>query len=73
MSGETQVAAELVAQAMGAADKDPSQDKDSMGRALISAVLAEFARYRTTNDIANALQYLADNLDEDDPVVTRGC
>lgn len=73
MSGERQIAVELVARAMAAAEEDPNQDKDSMGRALIHAVLAEFARYRRADDVAQELQYLADNLEEEDFVVTRGC
>jgi len=73
MSGETKHATALVAQAMAAADQDPKQDKDSMGRALISAVLTEFLRYRSAEDVAAELQYLADNLEEDEFVVTRGC
>jgi hypothetical protein len=44
-----------------------------MGRALISAVLVEFATYRSPSDIAAELQYMLDNLDEDFFVVTRGC
>lgn len=73
MSGEAQVARELVRQAMAAAEQDPKQDRDGMGRALISAVLAEYATYRSTSDIATELRYMIDNLDEDMLVVTRGC
>ena len=73
MSGEAQIAQQLVQTAMQAADQDPKQDKDAMGRALISSVLAEFAAYRSTRDIAAELQYLIDNLDEDTFVITRGC
>jgi hypothetical protein len=73
MSGEAQIARELVRRAMEAAAQDPTHDKDGMGRALISAVLAEFATYRSTSDIAAELQYLIDNLDEDTFVITRGC
>jgi hypothetical protein len=73
MSGEATVAKELVAKAMAAAEQDPKQDKDAMGRALIAAVLGEFAQYRAAKDIAAELQYLADNLEEDHFVITRGC
>jgi len=73
MSGETPIARELVAKAMAAAEQDPTQDKDAMGRALIVAVLGEFAKYRAASDIAAELQYLADNLEEEDFVITRGC
>jgi hypothetical protein len=73
MSGEAQIARELVQKLMAAAEQDPKQDKDAMGRALISAVLAEFATYRPTSDIAAELRYQIDSLDEDLIVVTRGC
>jgi hypothetical protein len=73
MAGETPIARELVANAMAAAEQDPKQDKDAMGRALIVAVLAEYARYRTAGDISAELQYLADNLEEEHFVITRGC
>ena len=73
MSGETPLAQELVAKAMAAAEQDPKQHKDAMGRALIVAVLGEFARYRTASDISAELQYLADNLEEEHFVITRGC
>ena len=58
---------------MAAAEHDPKQDKDGMGRALISAVLAEFAAYRSSSDVAAELRYMIDNLDEDTFVITRGC
>jgi hypothetical protein len=73
MSGETSIAKELVANAMAAAEQDPKQDKDAMGRALIVAVLGEFAKYRPARDISAQLQYLADNLEEEHFVITRGC
>ena len=73
MSGEAEIARELVRKAMTAADQDPRQDKDAMGRALLSAVLAELATYRPASDISAELQYLLDNLDEDTFVITRGC
>lgn len=58
---------------MAAAEQDPKQDKDAMGRALISAVLAEFARYRSSDDMIAELRYQIDCLDEDIFVITRGC
>jgi hypothetical protein len=73
MSGEAEIARELVRKAMTSADQDPRQDKDAMGRALLSAVLSELATYRPASDIAAELQYLIDNLDEDTFVITRGC
>jgi hypothetical protein len=73
MSGEAGIARELVRKALQAAEQDPKLDKDGMGRALISAVLAEYASYRSIADITAELQYLIDNLDEDTFVITRGC
>jgi F0F1-type ATP synthase membrane subunit c/vacuolar-type H+-ATPase subunit K len=73
MSGEAQISRELVRRATEAAAQDPTHDKDGMGRALISAVLAEYATYRAISDIAAELQYLSDNLGEDTFVITRGC
>jgi hypothetical protein len=73
MSGEAEIARELVHQAMAAAEQNAKRDKDAMGRALISAVLAEYTSYRSTSDIAAELRYLIENLDEDMLVVTRGC
>lgn len=73
MSGESDMARELVRKAMAIAEQDRTGDRDAMGRALISAVLAEYAAYRTTSDVAAELQYFIDNLDEDFIVVTRGC
>lgn len=73
MSGEASIAREFVRNALRAAELDPTLDKDGMGRALISAVLSEFATYRSSDDIAAELQYLIDNLDEDTFVITRGC
>jgi hypothetical protein len=73
MSGEARIARELVRNALRAAEQDPKLDKDGMGRALISAVLAEYGSYRSIADITAELQYLIDNLDEDTFVITRGC
>jgi len=73
MSGETSIARDLVARALAAADQDPKQDKGAMARALIVAVLGELARYRTASEISSELQYLVDNLEEEDLVITRGC
>jgi hypothetical protein len=73
MSGEAEIARELVRKVMTAAEQDPKQDKDAMGRALLAALLAELATFRPASDIAAELQYLMDNLDEDTFVITRGC
>lgn len=69
MANEVQQANELVAKLMG----DPKADKDSAGRAIINAVIEQYKSYRSADDIASELQYLADNLDEDEFVITRGC
>lgn len=46
---------------------------DAMGRALIRAVVERYLGYRTREDVRNELAYLVDSLDDDAPVVTRGC
>lgn len=73
MSGESQVAERLVAQALAAAAEDPKQDAAAMGRALIVAVLEAQLRDRPLTDVVDEVQFLLDNLDGDDLVVTRGC
>ncbi|MEX1034298.1 MAG: hypothetical protein WDZ30_13115 [Cellvibrionaceae bacterium] len=69
MAGEVDLARQLVEQAMGHAEFD----KDSMGRALINAVIEQYRQYRTADDIASELRFIIDNLDEDEFVITRGC
>jgi hypothetical protein len=73
MAGESPYAQQLVTQAMQHADREPTLSKDAMGRAIINAVLDEYRKYRTSQDIGSELQYIVDNLDEDEFVITRGC
>lgn len=69
MSGEVQEAKRLVAEAMAS----DSFDKDTMGRAIINAVIERYSEYRSAADIASELQFVIDNLDEEEFVITRGC
>ena len=48
-------------------------DADATGRAIIQAVIEQYRQYRDVADIGRELDYLRDSLDDDDPVVTRGC
>lgn len=73
MSGESTKAKAVINQALEEADSSASMDKDAMGRALIQAVVEQYRGYRSAKDIAQELEYLAESLDDDDPVVTRGC
>jgi hypothetical protein len=73
MTGEVSYAQSIVIDALAHADRDPALSKDAMGRSIINAVLAEYSKYRTSSDIASELQYILDNLDEDEFVITRGC
>jgi len=73
MPSEHILARQLVEQAMKEADQNPAFDRDMMGRAILNAVIAAFAEYRKPDDVASELRYLADNLDEDEFVITRGC
>lgn len=69
MPGEVTQATQTVKKLMS----DPAFDRDSMGRAIINAVIQHYGEYRSVKDIASELQYLVDNLDEDEFVITRGC
>jgi hypothetical protein len=73
MTGEATHAQQLVTGAMERADRDSSLSKDAMGRAIVNAVLGEYRKYRSADDIASELRYIIDTLDEDDFVITRGC
>ncbi len=73
MPGEAPYAKELVAKAMEEAEAQASFDRDSMGRALIMAVIQQYGEYRPLSDIRQELQFTIDNLDEDEFVITRGC
>ena len=73
MSGESGYARELVKQGFIEAKERPDMDADALGRAIIQAVVEQYRGYREMSDIARELEYLAETLDEDEPVVTRGC
>lgn len=73
MSGESSHAKKLVLQALDDAQSRPDMDKDAMGRAIIFAVVDEYLSYRSVKDVTQELQYLTESLDDDNPVVTRGC
>lgn len=73
MSGETIYAQTIVRDAMKLARQDPAYSEDAMGRAIIDAVLAEYRRYRSVQDIGDELRYIVDTIDEDEFVITRGC
>lgn len=73
MSGEFSYAKQLVADAMQKADNDAHLDRDIMGRAIMHAVVEFFQTYRSKEDIASEMQYLIENINEDEFVITRGC
>ena len=73
MSGESSHAKKLVVQALAEAKLRSDMDRDAMGRAIIFAVVDEYLSYRGVKDVSQELQYLIESLDDDDPVVTRGC
>lgn len=73
MSGENTFAKEIIAEAIDEANRNPQFDEDAMGRAIVSAVISHYQTYRKAEDIAQELQYIIDNLDEDEFVITRGC
>lgn len=69
MAGEFAHAKQLVEQAM----TQDGFDKNTMGQALIAAVLEQYRAYRKLADVKSELQFTIDNLDEDEFVITRGC
>ncbi len=73
MSGESSYAKTAVAQILDEARTRPTMDVDAMGRALIQAVVEQYLAYRDSADVARELEYLVESLNDDDPVVTRGC
>lgn len=73
MSGESTYAATIVEQAWQEASDRTEMDTDAMGRALIQAVVGKYLEYRTIADVGRELEYLVESMDDDDPVVTRGC
>lgn len=73
MSGESSYAKTVVAQTLQEARTRPTMDADAMGRALIQAVVEQYLTYRDSADVARELEYLVESLQDDDPVITRGC
>ena len=73
MSGESSHARTVVLQVLDDAESRPDMDRDAMGRAVILAVVDQYLGYRSIEDVRQELEYLAESLDDDDPVVTRGC
>ena len=73
MSGESVYAKEIVGQAWQDAGEKTEMDSDAMGRAIIQAVVEKYLQYRSIADVGQELEYLVESMDDDDPVVTRGC
>ncbi|OUS13125.1 hypothetical protein A9Q89_03775 [Gammaproteobacteria bacterium 53_120_T64] len=73
MSGESVYGNEIVEQAWQVASQSSEMDSDAMGRAIIQAVVERYLKYRSIGDVAQELEYLVESMDDDDPVVTRGC
>ena len=73
MSGESPHAHAVVLKTLEDAQERSDMDKDAMGRAIILAVVEQYLSYRTIKDVRQELEYLAESLDDDEPVVTRGC
>lgn len=73
MSGESVYANKIVEQAWLQATDSAAMDSDAMGRAIIQAVVERYLKYRTIDDIGQELDYLVESMDDDEPVVTRGC
>lgn len=73
MAGEYAKARELVAAAIMSAIEHPGMDADVMGRAIIQVVVEHYCKYRSNADISQELEYIVSCLDDDAPVITRGC
>ncbi|MEZ0150292.1 MAG: hypothetical protein AB9Q19_13415 [Candidatus Reddybacter sp.] len=73
MSGESVYASKVVEQACQDATDRSEMDSDAMGRAIIQAVVERYLKYRTIGDVGQELEYLVESMDDDEPVVTRGC
>ena len=73
MSGEPVYANTLVEKAWQEASDKTEMDSDAMGRAIIQAVVEKYLQYRSIKDIGQELEYLVESMDDNDPVVTRGC
>ncbi len=73
MSGESVYANKVVEQAWQEATKRSEMGSDAMGRAIIQAVVERYLKYRTIDDVGQELEYLVESMDDDEPVVTRGC
>lgn len=73
MSGEYLYARELVGTAILSAVDNPDMDADVMGRAIIQVVMEHYRKYRSVTDISQELDYLVTSLEDNEPVITRGC
>ena len=73
MSGESSFAKTVVMQALDEAKSRSDMDIDAMGRAIIQVVVTQYLVDRSAQDVRQELEYLAESLDDDEPVVTRGC
>ncbi|RLA53240.1 MAG: hypothetical protein DRR42_05445 [Gammaproteobacteria bacterium] len=73
MSGESSYAKTVVMQALDEAKSRSDMDIDAMGRAIIQVVVTQYLVDRSAQDVRQELEYLAESLDDDEPVVTRGC
>ena len=73
MSGESSFAKTVVEQALDEAQSRSEMDRDAMGRAIILSVVEQYLSYRSVQDVTRELEYLAESLDDDEPVITRGC
>lgn len=73
MSGESKYAREVVAGALAEAADRTDMDQDAMGRAIIQAVVSRYLTYRSADNVGRELEFLIESLNDDDPVVTRGC
>jgi len=74
MAGEYQYADTLIQQALTQAESDNQMSSDAMRRAILSAILNySLETGKCVSSLLDEIDYLVDNLKDEEQVVTRGC
>lgn len=73
MSGETTIAKEAVNQALAAIKGDASKSDDALLLAVLGQAVTQLLQHRSRADIMSYLEYMLENAEETDWVITRGC
>ena len=73
MAGETELAKQMIAEALGAADQHDQMTPDTLLYSLLSELLSELAQRRGRADLESYINFHLDNYDQSEWVITRGC